>query len=54
MAFPYWIPFENEWWTFTAFLFLILGFVGISDFTLKSGWISPEANRKWVHFLHLP
>ena len=51
MAFPYWIPFENEWWTFTAFLFLILGFVGISDFTLKSGWISPEANRKGVHFL---
>ena len=51
MAFPYWIPFENEWWTFAAFLFLILGFVGISDFTLKSGWISPEANRKWVHCL---
>ena len=51
MTFPYWIPFENEWWTFLSFLFLILGIVGISDFTQKQDWISPDANRKWVHFL---
>ena len=51
MTFPYWIPFENEWWMFASFLFLILGIVGISDFTQKQDWISPDANRKWVHFL---
>jgi len=51
MTFPYWIPFENEWWTFTSFLFLILGIVGISDFINKQDWISPDASRKWVHFL---
>ena len=51
MTFPYWIPFENEWWTFVSFLFLILGLVRISDFTQKQDWISPDANRKWVHFL---
>ena len=51
MSFPVWIPFENEWWTFCAFLALILGCVGGSDFTLKSGWIDPESIRKWVHLL---
>ena len=51
MSFPVWIPFENEWWTFCTFLALILGCAGGSDFTLKSGWIDPESNRKWVHFL---
>jgi len=51
MTFPYWIPFENEWWTFASLLFLILGIVGISDFIHKKDWISPDANRKWVHFL---
>ena len=51
MTFPYWIPFENGWWTFASFLFLILGIVGISDFINKQDWISPDANRRWAHFL---
>jgi len=51
MIFPIWIPFHNEWWTFSTFLFIILGFVGFSELSLKKGWMSPEANRKWVHCL---
>ena len=51
MQFPIWIVFENEWWTFSVFLALILVCVGGSNFTLKFVWINPESNRKWVHFL---
>lgn len=50
MSFPVWIPFENEWWTFGIFLAAILGLVGISEIINKGGWISPDANRRWVHF----
>lgn len=49
MQFPYWIPFENEWWTFLGSLFLILTLVGASELSLRSGWISSENSRKWVH-----
>lgn len=49
MYFPYWIPFENEWWTFFSALFLIFSLVGISGFSYRSGWISSDNSRKWVH-----
>lgn len=51
MVFPVWIPFESEWTTFAIFLLSIFGLVGLSEITLKREIISPESNRKLVHFL---
>jgi len=51
MDFPIMIPFENEWWTFCVYFIAILILVGLSDFTLKKKWFSPQANRKCVHLI---
>ena len=50
MQFPTWIPFQNEWWTFFIILASIPILIYISALTLKLKVLSPESNRRLVHF----
>ena len=50
MEFPVWIPFQSEWWTFFVILASIPILIFISELTLKLKVLSPESNRRLVHF----
>ena len=50
MEFPIWIPFQSEWWTFFMILASIPILIYISELTLKLKVLSPESNRRLVHF----
>ena len=50
MDIPIWIPFQSEWWTFVMILASIPILIYISDLTLKFKVLSPEYNRRSVHF----
>jgi len=50
MEFPIWIPFQSEWWTFFMILALIPISIYVSELTLKFKVLSPESNRRLVHF----
>ena len=51
MTFPLWIPFKNEWWTFFGFMMFIGSWIIISELTLKRGYLSPDHNRRLIHFI---
>ncbi|MEL1230423.1 MAG: DUF92 domain-containing protein [Candidatus Neomarinimicrobiota bacterium] len=50
MEIPIWIPFQSEWWTFFMILASIPILIYISELTLKLKVLSPESNRRLVHF----
>ena len=50
MEFPIWIPFQSEWWTFFIILASIPILIYFSELTLKLKVLSPESNRRLVHF----
>ena len=50
MEYPVWIPFQSEWWTFFMVLASIPILVFVSELTLKLKVLSPESNRRLVHF----
>ncbi len=49
MAFPLWVPFENEWATFFILLASIFLFILASNFIINKNLLSPDKIRRIIH-----